>query len=150
MSLIRINSNSIADGSIQASDLDITALPVVEVTLSGAEILTNKTLISPIVTGATFNDGYTEEVFAVTGTTPALSPTNGSIQTWALSGNSTPTDSLANGQSITLGIDDGSAFTVTWPSVTWTTTPASAPTLATTGLTWVVLWKVGGVLYGKY
>ena len=39
--------------------------------------------------GLTLNDGYTEEIFAVTGTTPALSPTNGSIQTWTLSGNST-------------------------------------------------------------
>ena len=45
--------------------------------------------------GLTLNDGYTEEVFAVTGTTPALSPTNGSIQTWVLSGDSTPTEGRA-------------------------------------------------------
>ena len=38
--------------------------------------------ISTTLSGAVLNDGYTEEVFAVTGTTPALSPTNGSIQTW--------------------------------------------------------------------
>ena len=51
------------------------------------------------VSGLTLNDGYTEEVFVVTGTTPALSPTNGSIQTWTLSGNSTPTfGTFASGQ----------------------------------------------------
>ena len=47
--------------------------------------------IAGALSGVTLNDGYTEEVYAVSGTTPALSPTNGSIQTWTLSGNSTPT-----------------------------------------------------------
>ena len=98
-----------------------------------------------------FLNSYTEVVFAVTGTTPALSPTNGSIQTWTLSGNSTPTaGTWAAGQSITLMIDDGSAFTVTWSSlaVTWKTDAGSAPTLNTTGFTAITLWKVGAVIYG--
>lgn len=106
---------------------------------------------SPTVSAITLNDGYTEEVFAVTGTTPALSPTNGTIQTWTLSGNSTPTaGTWAAGQSITLMIDDGSAFTVTWSSlaVTWKTDAGSAPTLNTTGFTAITLWKVGTVIYG--
>lgn len=115
---------------------------------TATQTLTNKT-----VSGAVLNDGYTEEVFAVTGTTPALSPTNGSIQTWTLSGNSTPTSGTWNeGQSIVLMIDDGSAFTVTWTSlaVNWTVSGAAAPTLETTGYTSVVLWKVGTTIYGKY
>jgi hypothetical protein len=127
-----------------------------DVTLDGVQTLTNKTLTSPVVntptvSGAILNDGYTEEVFAVTGTTPALSPTNGSIQTWTLSGSSTPTAGTWNsGQSITLMIDDGSAATVTWTSlaVTWKTDGGVAPTLNTTGFTVVVLWKVGTTLYG--
>lgn len=101
--------------------------------------------------GLTLNDGYTEEVFAVTGTTPALSPTNGSIQTWTLSGNSTPTaGTWAAGQSITLMVDDGSAATITWTSlaVTWKTNAAAAPTLNTTGYTVIQLWKVGTTIYG--
>lgn len=101
--------------------------------------------------GLTLNDGYTEEVFTVTGTTPALSPTNGSIQTWTLSGNSTPTaGTWAAGQSITLMIDDGSAATITWTSlgVTWKTGGGAAPTLNTTGFTAIALWKVGTVIYG--
>jgi len=111
-----------------------------------AQALTNKTL-----SGAVLNDGYTEEVFAVTGTTPALSPNNGSIQTWTLTGNSTPTAGTWNaGQSITLMVDDGSAATITWTSlaVTWKTDGGSAPTLNTTGLTAIALWKVGAVIYG--
>jgi hypothetical protein len=103
------------------------------------------------MTGAVLNDGYTEEVFAVTGTTPALSPTNGSIQTWTLSGNSTPTaGTWAAGQSITLMVDDGSASNITWTSlaVTWETNGGTAPTLATSGFTVIVLWKVGSTIYG--
>lgn len=111
-----------------------------------SQTLTNKTL-----SGAVLNDGYTEEVFAVTGTTPALSPTNGSIQTWTLSGNSTPTAGTWDaGQSITLMVDDGTARTITWTSlaVTWKTDGGSAPTLNTTGFTAIALWKVGTVIYG--
>jgi hypothetical protein len=106
---------------------------------------------SPTISGVVLNDGYTEEVFALTGTTPAISPTNGSIQTWTLSGNSTPTaGTWAAGQSITLMIDDGSAFTITWSSlaVTWKTDAGVAPTLNTTGFTAITLWKVGSVIYG--
>lgn len=105
----------------------------------------------PTLSGAVLNNGYTEEVFAVTGTIPALSPTNGSIQTWTLSGNSTPTaGTWAAGQSITLMIDDGSAFTITWTSlaVTWKTDEGAAPTLNTTGFTAISLWKVGTTIYG--
>jgi hypothetical protein len=123
------------------------ATAVTDETGSGALVFAT----SPTLSGPTFNDGYTEEVFAVTGTTPALSPTNGSIQTWTLSGNSTPTaGTWAAGQSITLMIDDGTAYTVTWSSVavTWKTDGGVAPTLNTTGFTVIQLWKVGTTVYG--
>lgn len=117
-----------------------------EVTLAGIETLSNKTL-----NGAVLNDGYTEEIFTVTGTTPALSPTNGSVQTWTLTGNSTPTaGTWAAGQSITLMVNDGTAFTITWTSlaVTWINNAGAAPTLSLTGFTTIALWKVGTVIYG--
>lgn len=107
------------------------------VTLDDVQTFTNKTLT-----------GYTETVFALTGTTPDLDPANGTVQTWTLSGNSTPTSSIAAGQSMTLMIDDDAAFTITWPSVNWRTNAGTAPTLNTTGFTAIVLWSVGGVLYG--
>jgi hypothetical protein len=117
-----------------------------DVTLTGAQTLTNKTLTSPI-----FNDGYTEEVFAVTGTEPDLSPANGSIQTWTLTGNSTPTaDTWGSGQSMTLMVDDDSAYTINWASmsITWKTIGGTAPTLLTTGYTVIELAKVGSTVYG--
>tara|TARA_R110000823_G_scaffold76526_1_gene174777 strand:+ start:465 stop:1049 length:585 start_codon:yes stop_codon:yes gene_type:complete len=114
-----------------------------EVTLAGVDTLTNKTLVAPILEGT-----VVEEVFALTGTTPALDPANGSIQTWTLSGASTPTDSFAAGEAITLMINDGTAYTITWPTTTWVNNAGAAPTLATTGNTVIALWKVSTVLYG--
>jgi len=114
-----------------------------DVTLAGTQTLTNKTLTNVVLDGS-----YTEEVFTLTST--ALSPANGTVQTITLSANTTFTDALTSGQSIILGIDDGATRSVTWPAITWTTNPATAPTLPTSGFLWVVLWKVGTTLYGKY
>jgi hypothetical protein len=100
--------------------------------------------------GVVIADSYTETVFALTGTTPAIDPANGGVQTWTLPGASTPTDSLADGESVTIMIDDGTAATVTWPTTTWVNNGAAAPELATTGYTVVVLWKVSTTLYGAF
>ena len=101
------------------------------------QTLTNKTLT-----------GFVETVFAVTGTTPALSPTNGTIQTWTLSGSSTPTaGTWAAGSSMTLQIT-ASTNTVTWSSLAVTWVGGSAPTLSTTGITIIELWKVNSTIYG--
>jgi hypothetical protein len=90
-----------------------------------------------------------ENVFAVTGTTPALSPRNGTIQTWTLSANSTPTQGTwTEGESMTLMINDGTARTITWTSVPITWVGGTAPTLATTGFTVIELWEVGTTIYG--
>ena len=87
-------------------------------------------------------------MFAITGTTPALDPANGTIQTWTLSGASTPTDGLVAGEAITVMVDDGTANTITWPTMIWVNNGGSAPTLATTGYTVIAVWKVGTTLYG--
>ena len=110
---------------------------------SGAVVLGT----SPTISGPTINNGYTEQVFAISGATPALDDANGSIQTWTLPSNSTPTSALTTGQSITLMITAG-AFTISWPSVTWKTGSGTAAALNTSGVTAVQLWNVGGVLYG--
>lgn len=117
-------------------------------TLAGTETFTNKTLTDPAITAPTITGTVIEDVYAVTGTTPALEPANGSIQTWTLTANSTPTDSVATGEAITLMIDDGTAYTITWPTITWVNNGGAAPTLATTGYTVIALWKVSTTLYG--
>jgi hypothetical protein len=111
------------------------------------QTLTNKTAEKLVL-----NDGYTEEVFAVTdGGTVNLDPNNGSIQTWTLGANRTPGQAnWAAGQSITLMVDDGSAYTITWSTLSpvWTTDGGAAPTLNTSGFTTIALWKVGSTIYG--
>jgi hypothetical protein len=100
------------------------------------------------ITGLTLLDGYTEEVFTITdGASVDLNPSNGSIQIWTLGANRSPTaSSFASGRSMTLLVNDGSARTITWPSVIWA--GGAAPTLATSGYTVIELWKVGTALYG--
>jgi len=93
-----------------------------------------------------FANAIAETIYVLSGT--ALDPSNGTIQTKTLAANTTLTDSVAAGESMTLMIDDGTAYTITWPTTTWVNNKGLAPTLATTGYTVVALWKVGTTLYG--
>ena len=94
----------------------------------------------------TFEDAINENVFAITdASSVALDPDNGMIQTWTLGANRTATDSLTAGQSVLLMITAGS-YTLTWPTITWA--GGSAPTLSTSSVTAIELWKVGSTLYG--
>jgi hypothetical protein len=99
-----------------------------------------------------FKKGYQENVFAITdGSTVNLDPNNGSVQTWTLGASRTPGQAnWAAGQSITLMIDDGTDYTITWSTlaVVWKTDKGTAPTLNTTGFTVITLWKVGTTIYG--
>jgi hypothetical protein len=99
---------------------------------------------NPVVTAGTI----TEDVYAITGTSVALEPDNGSIQSHTLSGATTYTDGFSAGQAITLMVDDGSASAITWPTMTWVNGGGTAPTLATSGYTVIALWKVSTTLYG--
>jgi len=123
-----------------------------EITLGNASVTTLRVpaLDFSINSGSVSAKSYKETVYAVTGTTPAIAATNGNVQTWTLSGNSTPTDGLNAGESITLMIDDGSAYTITWTSLVDQWIGGSAPTLATTGYSVVELWKVSTTVYGAY
>jgi hypothetical protein len=109
------------------------------------QTLTNKT-----VTNLVFDGDYTEEVFTITdGAAVDLDPSNGTIQVWTLGASRTPTaNSFASGQSMTLMVEDGAAYTITWPSVTWKTDGGAPPALSATGFTAIQLWKVSTVLYG--
>ena len=125
----------IANGGIGATTLAGASI----VTYTGTETLTNKTFT-----------GYTETVFALgTSGTINLNPANGTIQTCALSGNPTFTQSFSSGQSLTLRLTNGSTYTVTWPSIVWVSSTGNvAPTLTNSAM--LVFWYIGSTLYGAY
>ncbi len=93
-----------------------------------------------------FKAGIEEQQYSLTGT--AIDPSNGTIQYKTLGANTTFTESLADGEYVTLMIDDGAGYTITWPTTTWV--GGSAPTLETSGYNIIELWHVNGVLYGAF
>ena len=97
----------------------------------------------------TFKNAYTETVYALSGTD--IDPVNGTIQTKTLGANTTFTESLADGQSVVLMLNPVT-YTVTWPTMTWINTSGSgtAPTLEASSTNVVVMWQVGGTVYGNW
>ena len=155
----KINTNLDSLDDLLDGTTALTALQIDNVNVNGSTVSVTNTngslTLSPNGTGsvvvsgdATFSKAIKETVFALTGTTPALDPSNGTVQTWTLTGNSTPTDSFAAGESMNLMIEDGTAYSVTWPSVVWKSSGGFPPVLNTTGFTAIILWKVGTTLYG--
>ena len=114
----------------------------------GTELVDYLPLAGGTLTGDLQVKGVRETVIALSGTTPAIDPTAGTIATWTLSGASTPTFGAgwAEGESILLMIDDGAGYTITWPTMQWA--GGTEPTLPTTGYAVVTLFKVGATFYG--
>jgi hypothetical protein len=123
-----------------------------DVTTTGTQTLTNKTLTDPAIIGTILEDVYT----ITDGAAFEIDPGNGSIQLITLGASRTPkATNFANGESVTLMVDDGTAYTLTWTDstfggsgVVWKTNAGVAPTLNTSGYTVITLWKVGGQVYG--
>jgi hypothetical protein len=129
-----------------------TAISAGDVTLTGTQTLTNKTLTDPAITGTIL-----EDIFTITdGSAFEIDPGNGSIQLITLGASRTPkATNFADGESVILMVDDGSAYALTWTDATfggsgvvWKTNAGVAPTLNTTGYTVIVLWEVAGQVYG--
>jgi hypothetical protein len=115
--------------------------PTGVITSTSTSTLSNKTISDVVFTGA-----IDEKVYNLTGTD--VDPANGTIQKKTLTGATTLSITMSEGESVTLMIDDGSAYAVTWPgSVTFVNNAGSAPTLATTGYTVFSLWCVGSTVY---
>jgi hypothetical protein len=109
-----------------------------------------QTLTDPIIIGT-----ITEDVFTITdGAAFEVDPANGSIQLITLGASRTPkATNFVAGESVTLMVNDGTAYTLTWTDATWGSggviwVGGSAPTLATTGFTVIEFWKVSTQVYG--
>lgn len=112
----------------------------------------NTALTDPVITGTILEDVYT----ITDGAAFEVDPGNGSVQLITLGANRTPkATNFAAGESLTLMVNDGTAYTLTWTDTTWggsgvAWTGGSAPTLATSGYTVLQFWKVGTQVYGAY
>jgi hypothetical protein len=116
-------------------------------------ILTDATLVDLDAANSwtekqTFSGGVKEVWGTLTGTNPAIGQGN---YTWTLTGASTPTSTLTDGDSVTLRITAG-AHTIDWSSILaaaqWI--GQAAPTLPSTGSAIITLWKEGGTVYGQH
>jgi hypothetical protein len=138
-------SAGIAVSTGSAWGTSLTAPTGTIVGTTDTQTLTNKTLTDPTITGTIL-----EDVFTITDAAGfAIDPTNGSIQLITLGASRTPTQAnWGAGESITLMVDDGSAYTITWTTIGVVWVGGVAPTLATTGYTVIQLWKVGTTVYG--
>jgi len=109
--------------------LSFTTAATGDVTLTGTETLTNKTIEAGV-----FTNGYTEEVnTANTSTAYTISLAAGSFQVLTLTGNATitmPTATAGKSFILLLKQDGTGSRTVTWSTVKW---PAgTAPTITST------------------
>ena len=154
-------STALGVGSIELGDVSDTTLSrsaagvlavegVVIPSISSTSTLTNKTLTDPAIIGTILEDVYT-----ITDTAAfEVDPGNGSIQLITLGASRTPKcTNFVAGESVTLMVNDGTAYTITWTDATWGSggvvwKGGSAPTLATTGYSVIQFWKVSTQVYG--
>ena len=148
-----IELGNVSDTTLSRSGAGVLAVEgVVIPSISSTSTLTNKTLTDPVIIGTIL-----EDVFTITdGAAFEVDPGNGSIQLITLGASRTPKcTNFVAGESITLMVDDGSTYTLTWTDATWGAggviwTGGTAPTLATTGFTVLQFWKVSTQVYGAY
>lgn len=139
-------ASSAIGSTVQGYDAD-TAKTDVAQTFTAVQTLTDPALIGTLK----------EDIYTITdGAAFEIDPSNGSVQLITLGANRTPkATNFADGEAITLMVDDGTAYTLTWTDATfggsgvvWKTDGGVAPTLNTTGYTVIVLFKVGSQVYG--
>ena len=146
-----IELGNASDTTLSRSAAGVLAVEgVVIPSISSTSTLTNKTLTDPAIIGTIL-----EDIFTITdGAAFEVDPGNGSIQLITLGASRTPKcTNFVAGESVTLMINDGTAYTITWTDATWGTggviwKGGTAPTLATTGYSVIQFWKVGSQVYG--
>lgn len=111
-------------------------------------------LASPTFTGTVtmpatvFNNSIQEKQYSLTGT--VIDPANGTLQYKSITGSTTFTESLSNGEYVTLMLDVSASADAVWTSMTINWVGGTAPDLETTGYNIIEFWKVNGNLYAAY
>ena len=143
------NTTTAAGGLIFGTDVSLYRSAASTVTIGG-NLVVSGTVVDPAITGTIL-----EDIFTITDAAAfEVDPGNGSIQLITLGASRTPkATNFAAGESVTLMVNDGTAYTLTWTDSTWGTggvvwVGGSAPTLATSGYTVIQFWKVGTQIYG--
>ncbi len=146
----------------QGDSLTVAGNLVVSGTSNFVGTATMNVVTGAKMSAATFTDPQIigtilEDVYTISdGAAFEVDPGNGSIQLITLGASRTPkATNFTAGEAITLMVDDGSAYTLTWTDATWggsgvvwKTDNGVAPTLNTSGYTVIVLWKVSTQVYG--
>ena len=102
------------------------------------------------VYGTLYAKNIDEGTASISGTSVALNPATGGIQRCTLSANTVFTNNVDAGESMTLRITNGTAYTITWPTMTWITSAGNvAPTLNGTDDVFI-FWHDFTGLYGAY
>jgi multidrug efflux pump subunit AcrA (membrane-fusion protein) len=143
------------DGSTAWSSLgylidtgDYLAASDIGVTLQGYDADTMVTDVAQVMTAELTVAEFKETVYNLTGT--QIDPANGSVQYKTLTENTTFTEAITDGQAVTLRIEGGATYTVTWPTMTWIGSGGNvAPTLNGTKDV-VVIWQENSTVYGAY
>lgn len=141
--LVSSTSTALGVGSLEvghASDTTLSRVSAGVLAVEGVTIATvsgTQTLTNKLVRETNYN---------LSGT--SIDAANGAVQYKTLSANTTFTEALSDGDSVLLMIDDGTAYTITWPTMTWLSDAGAAPTLKTTGYTAIMVMQVNGTVYG--
>lgn len=150
---IQDNSDQTKQVKFQASG--VTTGTTRTITVPDANITLASINVAQTLTAQQTFTEVKDTVYTITdGAAFEIDPANGSVQVVTLGASRTPAaTNFEAGQTVLLGIDDGTAYAVTWTTVnpTWVTPGGggAAPTLATSGYTWILFTKVGSTIYGS-
>jgi hypothetical protein len=148
LSALKIAGVTVTTTAAELNYNDITTLGSSE----ASKVVTTAADGSTTFTGNVTFAETTDTVYNITdGASFEIDPINGNVQTITLgAARAAAATNFASGQSLILGVDDGTAYALTWPTMTWVVSGggATAPNLAVTGYTWVMLWKQGTTLFG--